>query len=78
MRAFLPRVTERRDRGADRRQFYTESQNVGQPYDYLTSHADVHVEYTRLSQDKTIRLTVSALQPCGHCAFRSILAAALR
>ena len=51
-------------------------------YDNLTSHArlqqEVHAKFTRLSQDKTIRHMVPALQPCGHCAFRSILAAALR
>ena len=36
VRALLPQVTERRDREADRRQFYTESQDVRQPYDVRT------------------------------------------
>ena len=58
-------------------------------YNYFTSHArlpqDGHAKFVRLSQDKVIRLTVPAPQPCVHCAifscshmFHSILATALQ
>ena len=78
VRAFKPRVTERRDREADRRQFHTESQKVRQPYDVRTIMCKA-AERRSCKIYKTVtkryRRTVPALQPCGHCAF---LAAALR
>ena len=68
-RAFLSWVTERRGRETDRRQFHTESHlrkaAVRCSYDYLTSNLRLpQAKVTRLSQDKTIRCTCPALQPC--------------
>ena len=90
VRAFLPLSTERKVRSHTISHRIKERKTaVRCSYDYLTSHArlpqDGHAKVTRLSQDKTIRRTVPALQPCGYSAifiysrtFRSILVAALR
>ena len=88
VRAFLPQVTERRDREADHRQFHTESQNVRQPYDVRTiisRHMQgcpkmvmQNLQDCRKTKRYVVRfpLCSRAIFRCSR-TFRSILAAAL-